>query len=197
MTVQTADLTEQEYLDAKLERAVANDDVATVRALIDQGADPSIDDDQLLLKCARDNLLGAMTALVDAGGVSVEIKDNYAIKEAAKNGYKDMVAFLIEAGADMSAQDHYALKWAGINGHMSVVHLMAKHGAPIDELQSFPREAYDAFVETSEEVKQENARDAAEKAFARETVRHDRLLDKLRKNGPGARLRASSGKGTP
>lgn len=196
MTVQTADLTEQEYLDTKLERAVANDDVATVRALIDQGADPSVNDDGLFLKCARENLLDTMKALVDAGGVSVEIKDNYAVKEAAKNGYTDMVAFLIESGADMSAQGHYALKWAGMNGHMGVVHLMVRHGAPVDELPPAPREAYDEYLETSEEVKQEKAREAAEKAFARETVRHDRVLEKIRKHAPRAKLGAS-GKGTP
>ena len=144
---------------SKLQRAVQNQDVETVRELLEtKEFTEKVLSDALYTACGLGNyelarllidkganvngrkvpLQGAIVfghteivQLLLENGVdpNVEVDHLIPIISASRDGYLDIVRLLLQYGADVAVDDNYAIGMASQNGHLEVVRLLLENGA--------------------------------------------------------------------
>jgi serine/threonine-protein phosphatase 6 regulatory ankyrin repeat subunit B len=120
--------------------AVEKGDRASVKALLDKGADVNTKDKSgfsgytALMLASQKGHTEIVKALLDKGA-DVNAKDMYgntALMQASFYGHTEIVKALIDKGADVNAKDKYgetALMWASKKGYAEIVQMLKKAGA--------------------------------------------------------------------
>jgi ankyrin repeat protein len=126
--------------DAWLRKVSASGQEATVRLLLENGADANAQDDDVetaLILAARNGHEKVTRLLLEnRADVKVQDKDGYtALIWAARNRHEAVTRLLLDKGADVNVQgkDGYtALIWAAENGHEAVTRLLLEKGADVN-----------------------------------------------------------------
>lgn len=144
-----ANLTADQSIDAKnrygvtaLSIACINGDVAAVRSLLDQHADPNVaiaGGETPLMTAARTGSVDVVQLLIDAGADvnATEASQQTALMWAAAEGNTDVVDALIIASANIDAetnQDFTAMLFAARQGHLETVMHLIDAGADVNRV---------------------------------------------------------------
>ena len=131
-----------------LQWAVYKGDVAEVRRLLDDGADPSLANDydaspmSLAAEVANTEILNLLLAS-DADADSPNQDGQTALMAVARSGNVAAAKALLEHGATVDARESFggqtALMWASARRHPEMIELLVEHGASIDA-RSTPRD---------------------------------------------------------
>ncbi|WP_409997677.1 ankyrin repeat domain-containing protein [Bradyrhizobium sp. SZCCHNRI3043] len=96
---------------------------ATVRALLDAGADVHAADDFALAEAAKYGRTEIVQILLERGA-NIHAEDDLALRVASSAGQIETVRLLLQAGASPHAADNDALRWARIGGHRGIIQLL-------------------------------------------------------------------------
>jgi ankyrin repeat protein len=129
-----------EQFDIAIERA----DLATVKALVEGGADPETpiqfgeNSWTPLIKAAREGRAAIVRFLLEKGAkVNAASSDGgeLPLSQAASRGYDDVVEILLRAGADAKAKNkdgYTAFFFAASEGHLDVADMLLAAGADVN-----------------------------------------------------------------
>ena len=96
-----------------------------VKRLLDQGEDPSDDNNWAIRLASRNGHTEIVKVLLQDERVDPSDKDNYAIRMSSNNGYTDIVKLLLQdRRVDPSGGDNYAIGLASKNGHIEIIKLL-------------------------------------------------------------------------
>jgi len=107
-----------------------------IQKLIDEGADPKVNDSNGLRWAARNGHLDIVKVLIDKGA-EPSAYNSHALQLAARNGHLEIVKLLIDNGADPTANCSCALRFAAENGHLEIVNLLLEHEADPKAINSY------------------------------------------------------------
>jgi len=124
-------------VDAELQRAARQGDLATMRSRLQQGADPNATDAQgrtPLLEAVGAGQTEAVRLLLAAGAKvnAASLDGRTPLIEAAARGHVDVTRLLIEGGADLNAMQRgsgTALQTAERSGNNDIAALLRQAGA--------------------------------------------------------------------
>lgn len=105
--------------------AVNNNDIDKVKELLDEGYDPSLNDNDASVLASFKGYLDILKLLVRDRRVNLRNTD--AIHLAAKNGHLDVVKFLLNKRAFHKENLYYIAEDALENSHIEVVKTLAQH----------------------------------------------------------------------
>jgi ankyrin repeat protein len=117
-------------------RAIMNDDAATVSRLLARGTDPNTANERgepALMTAARESGPEVVRALLKARA-KVNIKNQHGdtpIMLAALRGHLPIVKLLRQAGADVNQPGWTPLLYASLNGHNAVIEYLLSSGADL------------------------------------------------------------------
>lgn len=126
---------------ASVPDAAMNDDLSTLSALLDQGADAgaALGDGMTALHWAAYNRNAAMTKrLLDAGApvaATTRLGEHTPLHIAAKAGAAEVVSLLVDAGSDVNVKTTTGatpLHFAAASGSAEAVIALLEHGAEVD-----------------------------------------------------------------
>ena len=119
-------------------RAIKQDDVRTISALLGRGFDPNTPDPQGvhgLLLALREPSLRAAEVLVDWPKTRVDIRtpnDESPLMLAALKGHQQLARKLIAKGADVNKTGWAPLHYAATGGHLEIIAMLLDQHAYID-----------------------------------------------------------------
>ena len=113
-------------------------DVASVKRLLDSGADARAYDSFALCLSSENGHVEVVKLLLEAGAV-VHTRGSRPLLASSENGHTEVVRLLLAAGADVNARNSFSLCMGAYNGHTEVVKLLLEAGANVN--RSYPLNA--------------------------------------------------------
>ena len=115
----------QDNMERTLFEAAKKGNLKVVKYLIDQGVDPTTDDNYAIIWASKNGRTEVVKLLLAIPEVDPTAKHNYAIKWASVNGRTEVVKLLLaDQRVNPTAGDNYAIKWASAKGRTKVVKLL-------------------------------------------------------------------------
>ena len=114
--------------DYALKLAAINGYLELVKYLLEQGANLHAENDDALRSAAVSGHLEVVKYLLEQGANLHAVNDD-ALQLAAHNGHLKVVKHLLEQGANLHVVNNWALRWAAHKGHLNVVKCLLEHGA--------------------------------------------------------------------
>ena len=147
----------QEELNRQMIKAADNRDTKTVRKMLEQGADPNVQDNSgytALMYACRNGEPEMIQMLLDAKA-DLYVQDNSgetALTTACSNprGNRDVITALITAGAELDKRNNNgmtALMYLARNGYTGLMKLLIKDGADMNIKDAQGRTAFDILWE--------------------------------------------------
>jgi ankyrin repeat protein len=94
-----------------------------IKKLINEGADPKVDNSFALQWASRKGYLEIVRVLLEAGA-NPKANNSHALHQAVVNNHLEIVRALLEHGADPKAENSYALRCAAEKGYLEITKLL-------------------------------------------------------------------------
>ena len=118
-----------------------------VQDCLDEGVDPSAQDNRAIRWASYNGHIEVVKLLLTDKRVDPSAQDNFAIRWASGNGHTGVVRLLLtDKRVYPSAGDNLAIKWASENGHTEVVKLLLTDKRVREKLSPELKEKYKKFL---------------------------------------------------
>lgn len=117
----------------KLMQACYIGKLETIKELINNGLDPTIQNNYLIRIASQNGHLSVVKYLISIGCDPIAY-NNWAIRKAGENGHLSIVKLLYSYGADPTVNNNQTIQWASNFGHIETVKFLALIGCDTDKI---------------------------------------------------------------
>ena len=112
-----------------LYEACKEGNIIRVKELLEQGVDPTVNDNVEIRIAILQNHVDVVKILLQDGRIDPTTMGNWPIRHASEQGYTDIVeALLQDRRVDPTEYKNAAICWAGESGHVKIVKMLLQDG---------------------------------------------------------------------